>query len=148
MLPSDPRRRPGDIFISNWPSGAIAMDFAVTSPMQQSVLASAAETQLAAASEYEQRKYNDRDTAAKCQRFGLKLVPMVVESFGGWGQQAQETFKGIASELAAQQGGSVGKTSDQMYQGFSIILMRANARALLTRVAGAGLEALGPASAA
>ena len=78
------------------------MDFAVTSPLQQSVLASAAETQLAAASEYEQRKYNDRDTAANCQRFGLKLAPMVVESFGGWGQQAQETFKGIASELAAQ----------------------------------------------
>ena len=123
------------------------MDFAVTSPVQQSILAAAAEGQLAAASEYEQRKYNDRDTAAKCQRFGLKLVPMVVESFGGWGRQAQEAFKILAAELAAQQGESPGKTLDQIYQGFSIIIMRANARSLLSRVVGAGLEALGPGTA-
>ena len=92
-------------------------------------------------------KKNDRGTAAKCQQFGLKLVPMVVESFGGWGLQAQEAFKVIAGELASQQGSSFGKTLDHMYQGLSIKLMQANARSLLTRVADAGSEGLGPRSA-
>ena len=50
VLPSDPRRRPGDIFIASWPRvGAIAMDFAFTSPMQRGILASAANRKLAAA---------------------------------------------------------------------------------------------------
>ena len=73
---------------------------------------------------------------------------MVAESFGGRGQQAQEAFKTIAIELASHQGSSTGKILDQMYQGFSIKIMRANARALLSRVADADLEALGPTIAA
>ena len=112
--------------------------------MQQGILVAAAGRKPAAATAYEHRKYNDRDTAAKCQQFGFKLVPMVAESFGGWGQQAQEAFKTIAAELAALTASSTGKSLDQMYQGFSIQIMRANDRALLFRVADAGLEALGP----
>ena len=35
LLPSDPRRRPGDVSFAVWPGGIpVAMDFAVTSPLQ------------------------------------------------------------------------------------------------------------------
>ena len=49
LLPDDPRRRPGDVYIPQWPGGqGIAMDFAVTSPLQIALVQAAAERPLAA----------------------------------------------------------------------------------------------------
>ena len=135
LLPDDPRRRPGDIFFAYWPQGnPVAMDFAVTSPVQQRIVLEAAQRQLAAATAYEDHKLTDRDTGERCRRFGLQLVPMVVESFGGWGNAAQKAFKVIVRCSAAKTGKSVSETSVQFYSGLSIHLMRANARAVLARV--------------
>ena len=57
LLPDDPRRRPGDLFFSVWPGGAaVAKDFAVTSPLQHSERAGASQTQLFAATVYENKE--------------------------------------------------------------------------------------------
>ena len=112
------------------------MDFAITSPLQASVVTAAANTQLAAATAYEERKRMDRETAARCNAQGIELIPMVVESFGGWGRAAQEAFKVLARARAARSGQSVSMATSQLYQGLSVKLMRANARAaVLARVA-------------
>ena len=67
LLPDDARRRPGDIFVPQWPGGqGIAMDFAVTSPLQLSGIAAAANSEFAAAVAYEQHKFSDRDTGQRC----------------------------------------------------------------------------------
>ena len=90
LLPDDPRRRPGDLFFPSWVHGVpVAMDFAVTSPVQQSAVDDAAARQLAAATGYEERKLNDRNTADRCRQLGIRLVPAVAESFGAWGVSAQ-----------------------------------------------------------
>ena len=67
LLPADPRRRPGDVFIPVWPGGqGIAMDFAVTSPLQLASVRDFSEHELAAAAAYEGFKFSDGDAAKLC----------------------------------------------------------------------------------
>ena len=135
LLADDPRRRPGDVFVPLWPgSGPVALDVAVTSPLQASRLEASARTALAAASEYEDHKRNDRETARQCAFHGLTLVPMVVESFGGWCQSAQDALRTLAHAWAAKQGTDVSTATSFIYAGLSSRLWRANARSLLARV--------------
>ena len=94
----------------------------------------AAARQLSAATSYEGKKLADRDTGARCEQFGLRLVPMVVESFGGWGTMAQNVFRTLIHARAALSGESVSNVTTSFYSGLSITLMRANARALLARI--------------
>ena len=139
LLPDDPRRRPGDLFFPEWPWGeTLALDFAVTSPLQQGEVRGAALQALSAASSYESKKLADRSTAERCQRLGLRLEPMVVESFGGWGSRAKGVLKFLAQAKAAQSGETVSVVTRSLYSGLSIKLMRANARSLLARVAETG----------
>ena len=136
LLPSDPRRRPGDLYFALWPgSMGVAMDFAVTSPLQLATLHEAARSTLAAAAQYEQHKLDDRDTAAKCRAWGVRLVPMVAESFGGWGVAAQKAFKFICAARAERTGDNNSLATSQFYEGLGIKLARASARSLLARVA-------------
>ena len=86
LLPSDPRRRPGDVVVHSFPgSGPAALDFAVTCPLQANMCEQAAQQTLAAAMTYEAHKSADRDTANLCQAQGFRLV---VETLGGWGPAA------------------------------------------------------------
>jgi len=136
LLPDDPRRRPGDLYFALWPgSTGVAMDFAVTSPLQHATVHEAAGRTLAAAARYEHHKLDDRDTAAKCQAWGVRLVPMVAESFGGWGAMAQKAFKVICAASANHTGDDNSLATSQFYEGLGIKLARASARSLLARVA-------------
>ena len=136
LLPSDPRRRPGDVYFALWPgSTGVAMDFAVTSPLQLATVHEAAGETLAAAARYEQHKLDDRDTAAKCRAWGVRLIPMVAESFGGWGVAAQKAFKVICAATAERTGDNNSLATSQFYEGLGIKLARASARSLLARVA-------------
>lgn len=136
LLPDAPQRRPGDLYFPTWPGGSrVAMDFAVTSPLQSSAVTAAAQRHLAAAALYEEHKLTDRDTARSCAEQGIRLIPMIAESFGGWGEAAQKAFSVIAGAKAARTGLDISITTSQLYEGLSIKIMRANARALLARVA-------------
>ena len=142
LLPDDPRRRPGDIYIPQWPGGqGIAMDFAVTSPLQIALVQAAAERPLAAARAYEERKFADRQTAQRCLNHGVRLVPMVAESTGGWGPEAQKAFKVIARSISSATGLPHGLAVAQMYESLSVKLMRAVARSTLARTSRAMAEA-------
>ena len=135
LLPEDPRRRPGDLCFSLWPGGAkVAMDFAVTSPLQMGNVAAAAGRQLAVAEEYEQRKRSDRGTAERCRGQGYAFLPMIAESFGGWGPEAQKALGVIAHARALRHGVSQGKAVSELYEGLSTKIMRASARSLLGRL--------------
>ncbi|CAK0861048.1 unnamed protein product [Prorocentrum cordatum] len=135
LLPDDPRRRPRDTHFPTWPLGPpVALEFAVTPPLRQSAVQGAAARQLSAATSYEGAKLADRDTGARCEQLGIRLVPMVVESFGGWGEMAQDVFRTLIHARAARSGETVSNVTTYLYSGLSITLMRANARALLARI--------------
>ena len=112
----------------------VALDFAITSPTQLSEVGPSSRKQLAAAEAYEKRKLEDRDTAARCAALGIKLEPVIVESFSGVGPMAQKVFKVIARASALRTGLPVGVATSRLYEGLSTRIMRANARALLARI--------------
>ena len=110
------------------------MDFAVTSPLQPGYVAEAAREQLSAATSYESDKLSDRNTAERCRQHGFKLVPMVAESCGGWGNSAQKALRWLIHANAGRTGRSISQITVELYSSLSIIIMRANARALLARI--------------
>ena len=61
---------------------------------------------------------------------------MVVESFGGWCQSAQDAISVAARAWAAKQGCDVSYATSTIYAGLSSRLWRANARAVLARLNG------------
>ncbi len=112
----------------------MALDFAVTSPLQLAGVHEASQTQLAAAVAMEAHKLADRSTAALCEREGIVLKPVVAENFCGWGPVAQKVIGTIAQAYARRKGLTVGAATNQIYEGLSTKTMRANARSLLARV--------------
>ena len=133
ILQDDPQRRPGDLLVSSWPGCPAALDFAVTSPLQADAVAASSAHPLAAAMAYEAHKLLDRDTAEKCQRFGVQLVPVVVEVLGGWGPAAQRAFARLTHSIASRSGLDRSTESAYLYQGLAVRLQRFNAKAMLRR---------------
>ena len=68
-----------------------------------------------------------------CIAEGLKLMPMVAETLGGWGPSAQEVFRSIARATAYRQGLDPSIAASQLYQILGIKLHKATARAILAR---------------
>ena len=89
---------------------------------------------------YEAHKLADRETAQRCNVAGYRLVPMVAETLGGWGPEAQAFFRVLSKATAEHKGLSPSLAADQLYQGLGIRLQRANARAIMARVAAAPLD--------
>ena len=86
--------RPGDVYLPRYPGGGparIALDLAVVSPTQRRYLAAAGIISRAAAAAYSDTKAEHSDCAAACRERGIRFVPLVVDTFGGWAPEA-ETF--------------------------------------------------------
>ena len=62
---------------------------------------------------------------------GMGIVPMAVETFGGWGQRAMSTIAHLSTLLAAQSGTRQADELRCMYQRHCIALQRDNARMIL-----------------
>ena len=86
----DSGRRPADVYLPRWRSGPpAALDFAVTSGLNQDVINASAVDSEAACRIYKDRKKSYRDTFSNCQQEGFTFVPMIVEAVGGgWGKEA------------------------------------------------------------
>ena len=67
---------------------------------------------------------------------------MIAESFGGWGLEAQKAFKVLGRALSTNSGLSHGAVVAQLYEGFSIRIMRAAARSSLARASAAATTSL------
>ena len=147
LLPDDPRRRPGNVYVPSVPDrGPCALDLAVTCPMQQDMVSGAAQAKLSAATAYEAKKFADRDTAARCAAQGVRLVPLVAETLGGWGPEAQGFFKVLAAKLAETTSVDPSVATAQLYETLGVHLQRHNASALLTRLAASRTASLNSAA--
>ena len=82
----------------------------------------------------EVRKHNAND--AKRSELGWTCIPIAVETYGCWGAKAMQTLSRLASRLATR---SKSHATCLLYGRLSLTLMRANARALLSR-AGSSVE--------
>ena len=81
------------------------------------------------AAEVRKHGVNDR----KCAELGWVAIPLAVETYGCWGAEAQSTISRLASRLAIQLQCSKSKAITTIYQRLNVTLVRANARALLSR---------------
>ena len=133
-----PGRRPADVWIGNWGLlGPAALDLAVTSGMRLGSLAQTAANGQHAVVEYEVKKCSHQNTLATCGAEGLQFLPLVAEACGGgWGPIALQTFKAIATAVAARSNEPAGVEYDRLLQCLSVALQRENARAVLRRVPG------------
>eukprot|EP00731_Ephydatia_muelleri_P017601 Em0010g699a len=85
----------------------------------------------AAAGKAEVRKHNANDP--KCRELGWVCIPLAVESYGCWGEEAHSSFSRLAARLALQLQCSKSKATTTIYQRLNLTLVRCNARAMLSR---------------
>ena len=74
-----------------------AIDLRVTSPLNSDTLQVVCVTPSSAAMQAEQRKHHSND--AKCGELGWVCIPLVVESYGSWGPEAQRSLSRLAGRL-------------------------------------------------
>ena len=123
---------PADILVQNWIIGKpAAFDLTVTSPLNLTTLTEAGVARGSAAMVAEVRKHGVNDH--KCAELGWVAIPLAVETYGCWGTEAQSTISRLASRLAIQLQCSKSKAITTIYQRFNLSLVRANARAILSR---------------
>ena len=84
--------RPADILVNNWCINGkpAAFDLSVSSPLKPDIVFEAGHTASSAAGATEQRKIEEN--SGICDELGWSCVPLVVESFGAWGQIALKTL--------------------------------------------------------
>eukprot|EP00731_Ephydatia_muelleri_P010053 Em0005g639a len=125
--------RPADVLVPNWDLGKpAAFDLSVTSMLHPSVLLEASMTAGSAAlvAENRKHKYNDR----KCEELGWVFIPLVVETYGCWGAAAVAAFSKLAGCLSTRLNQPKSKTIFGIYSRLGIALVRANCRAILSRL--------------
>ncbi|KAL5487232.1 hypothetical protein EMCRGX_G019809 [Ephydatia muelleri] len=124
------RTRPADVLVPNWDLGKpAAFDLTVASPLNQSILNEACVTAGSSARISEQRKHASNDV--KCSELGWSCIPLAVETYGCWGAEARLHFSRFASRLAARLNCSKSHATSTLYGRLNLVLVRANARALL-----------------
>ena len=91
LTPDHDHSRPADVLVHNWSLGKpTAFDFCVTSLLNSLILSEAGVSSGVAAQASEIRKHNSND--AKCVELGWVCIPLVVETYGAWGQEAVKNF--------------------------------------------------------
>ena len=93
-----PPRRPLHRFITV--TVDVTIDVTVVNPPQQATVAGAATTAGHAITYVHQRKM--RGAGEACRRQGITLMPVVVESLGGWGEGAVRVVRRLAGAKRAK----------------------------------------------
>ena len=126
------RTQPANVLVPNWDLGKpAAFDRTVASPLNQSIRNEACVTAGSSARASEQRKCASNDV--KCSELGWSCIPLAAETYGCWGAEARLHLSCLASCLAARLNCSKSHATSTLYAGSTCVLVRANARALLSR---------------
>ena len=133
LTPGLDRARPADVLVRDWAQGKpAAFDITVTSPLTPAILAEASRRVGAAAEAAENRKHTANDP--KCAELGWRCVPLAVETYCNWGEEARGTFALLATRLAfGSSSFRKARVISDMFGRLNITLVRAIARAILAR---------------
>ena len=123
--------RPGDIFLPNWRGKQTAFDVAVTSPLSKTALPHSHKTPGAALSMMKSHKLSKH--SRPCQVNGVAFIPLVVETLGGWDNDAIFHLRAIAKQSASRSPSQAEFVSRQLFQRLSVLLQRANAGLIASR---------------
>ena len=104
----------------------------VKNPLQTATVAQAAETAGHALTFAYERKM--RGAYEECLQQGIKFVPIVAETLGGWDKVAVEEVKKLATAKARHAGGEEGEQIRRAFTKLSVLLMRGNAAILANRI--------------
>ena len=147
LLPPRPRedglgansgtRRPADVWL---PRGSDrrgeALDFACSSALRSGLLASTVDHAASVFENYEGFKRTHLDTERIANEAGFQFTPMICEAHSGaWSLTARRVIDRISEAIASTSGEEKHVTSLRVAQRISVALHRANARAILQRVA-------------
>ena len=109
----------------------ISLLITVINPLNLRFLQEAAQTCGHAAEMGEESKHSANDEA--CTLRGWSCIPMAVEMFGGWGNEAIDVLTKLSKKMATQLCRPLIEVTSTIYSRLSLILMRQNARAILAR---------------
>ncbi|KAL5484137.1 hypothetical protein EMCRGX_G020585 [Ephydatia muelleri] len=126
------RTRPADILVTNWDNSiSAAFDVTVASPLNSCTITEAGMYSGAAVRAAELRKHTQNDS--KCAELSWKCIPLAVECYGAWGPEALKAFSQVATRLAIRGNTSKSMALTNLFGRLSHSLIRANARAILSR---------------
>ena len=126
------RTRPADLLVTNWDNGiSAAFNVTVASPLNSNIITEAGMYSGAAARAAELRKHTQNDS--KCAELSWKCIPLAVECYGAWGPEALKAFSQVATRLAIRGNTSKSMALTDLFGRLSHSLIRANARAILSR---------------
>ena len=109
------------------------LDVSITSLLNPVILLKVGVSVTAAAQATESRKHQSNDP--KCSYLGWVCVPMVVETYGAWGKEATAIISSVASRLATSMCWPKSIVLDEIYCRLNLHLVKANATAILSRIA-------------
>ena len=125
--------RPADVLLPQWAAGQdAAIDVTVVNPLQQATVVGAATTAGHATTFAHQRKV--RGAGEACRRQGITLMPVVVESLGGWGEEAVRVVRRLAGALARHTGHEEKEVQRFQWGRLALCLQRDNAAILGNRI--------------
>ena len=124
--------RPADVYLPNWKRGQpAALDVTVISTMQQLTRDRASVVPGYALQVGEERKMAAH--AEACRSVGIAFTPLVVETLGGWCQEAINTVKDIGRIQGHRLGISPSESTRHLFQRLSISLWKGNASLWIRR---------------
>jgi hypothetical protein len=109
-----------------------AFDVAITDPSGVAIVTKAASINLAAAHEYESKKFCKYASSLK-RHPEIILKPLIFESFGASSQKVADTVKFISSRIALSGNKPYNSIINEFYQSISISLQRSNAIMIIKR---------------
>ena len=125
--------RPADVLIPNWTSGKdTALDVTVVNPLQRALVDQAAVHPRHALDHRFSEKMSKH--GEPCRVAGMVFIPLVVETLGGWHEQAEQQIKRIGAALARQTGQDEAEKTRHLFQRLSILLTKGNAALFLNRL--------------
>ena len=114
-----------DIQQSSWKRfPKLALDCAITSPFQNSVMRPSASIPLAAADRYTDLKRHHADIQQRCARQNLGFEPMILENTGGFGGETATFLQSLAKLVDSRENLPPGQTWQQLQERISINLQR------------------------
>ena len=122
------RSRPADILVPLWKCGkSAAFDLTVVSPLIQENLSRAGDIDVVSRAALIKHDEND----PKCGLLGWICVPLVVDSYGQWGDEAHLAFNEFAIRLSVRTKVTFSRARSSIFNTLGVILARHNAIALL-----------------
>ena len=122
--------RPADLLVPAWSLGkSAAFDLTVVSPHTIVNINNAGSIDVVKAAAEKKHAEND----AKCDVLGWLCVPLAVDVYGRWCDEAHDSYSKIATHLKTRAGGSMSAALRAIYNTLGVWLARHNARAILAR---------------